>query len=324
MAEIQAGVICAYDFIREAAPHRLDEGALRAPLPSDGWRWIHLDAASPARDWLATAAGLPALVVEAMLDEDTRPHLAGMEEGTLITLRGVNLNAGAEPEEMISLHLWIEEARVISVRRQKIFAVDAIRRAADDGRRFPSIGTFVGMLVEGLTDRVGRVVDEMEDRIDAYEEAGLEDRNAGLRKSLVELRRDIIALRRFLVPQRDVLSKLAACECAWLDERSRARVVEVGEDLSRIVDMLAAVRERAILVQENIVSEATERMNRTMYMLSMVATIFLPLGFFTGLLGINVGGIPGTDSPWAFEIVCALLATICVLQILLFRRMRML
>jgi len=182
----------------------------------------------------------------------------------------------------------------------------------------------VAVLVEGLTDRVGSVVDEMEDRIDAYEEAGLQDRNADLRKCLVELRRDIIALRRFLVPQRDVLSKLAARECAWLDERSRAKVAEVGEDLSRIVDMLAAVRERAILVQENIVSEATERINRTMYMLSMVATIFLPLGFFTGLLGINVGGIPGTDSPWAFEVVCALLATICVLQILLFRRMRML
>jgi len=131
MAEIQAGVICAYDFPGEAAPRHLGDAALTDPFPPEGRRWIHLDAASSVRDWLATGAGLPALVVEAMLDEDTRPHVAGLDEGTLITLRGVNLNAGAEPEEMISLHLWIEDRRVISVRRQKIFAVDALRRAAD-------------------------------------------------------------------------------------------------------------------------------------------------------------------------------------------------
>lgn len=322
MGEAETGVICAYDFPEDAAPKPLGDGALTGSAAA-GWRWVHVNVESPARQWLLRGAGLPALASEALLDEDTRPHIAVIEEGTLVTLRGVNLNEGAEPEDMISLHLWIAPDRVISARRQKIFAIDAIRRRADSGRSFASIGAFLAALVEGLTDRIATVVDGMEDRIDGYEEASLEDRNPGLRKRLVELRRDIIALRRFLVPQRDVLAKLAALECDWLDDRSRARIAEVGEDLSRIVDMLAAVRERAILVQENIMSEATERMNRTMYMLSMVATIFLPLGFFTGLLGINVGGIPGTDSPWAFEIVCALLAAICVLQILLFRRMRM-
>jgi zinc transporter len=59
-----------------------------------------------------------------------------------------------------------------------------------------------------------------------------------------------------------------------------------------------------------------------MYLLSIVAAIFLPLGLLTGLLGINVGGIPGTESPYAFIVVCAGLIFIAFIQALIFRRMR--
>ena len=61
-------------------------------------------------------------------------------------------------------------------------------------------------------------------------------------------------------------------------------------------------------------------MNKTMYILSIVAGIFLPLGLLTGLLGINVGGIPGTENPWAFAIFCVLLLIIAGGQIWLFKR----
>ena len=72
------------------------------------------------------------------------------------------------------------------------------------------------------------------------------------------------------------------------------------------------------------VSEAKlgAQMNKTMYLLSIVAAIFLPLGLLTGLLGINVGGIPGTESPYAFIVVCVGLIFIAFIQALIFRRMR--
>ena len=65
-----------------------------------------------------------------------------------------------------------------------------------------------------------------------------------------------------------------------------------------------------------------ERMNRNMYVLTIVAAIFLPLGLLTGLLGINVGGIPGSDNPLAFLIVCALIVGVGVLEYALLRLLR--
>ena len=81
------------------------------------------------------------------------------------------------------------------------------------------------------------------------------------------------------------------------------------------------MREKAAVIQDSMTTLLAERMNRTMLVLSIVAAIFLPLGLLTGLLGINVGGIPGTESPYAFWIVVLLLIVIGAGQIWLFRKL---
>jgi len=82
---------------------------------------------------------------------------------------------------------------------------------------------------------------------------------------------------------------------------------ELAERVTRFVEDLDAVRERALVTQEEIASRLAEQMNARMYVLSLVAGVFLPLGLLTGLLGINVGGMPGEHSPLAFWIVCLIL-----------------
>ena len=74
--------------------------------------------------------------------------------------------------------------------------------------------------------------------------------------------------------------------------------------------------------QEELANQMSEEANRRMYVLSIVAAIFLPLGFFTGLLGINVGGMPGADNGWAFWVVCGICVTVVVWEVLLFRKKR--
>ena len=72
------------------------------------------------------------------------------------------------------------------------------------------------------------------------------------------------------------------------------------------------------MTQEELLARSQERLNRNTYILSIVAAVFLPLGFLTGLLGINVGGIPGTDSPSAFLIVCGALLLVGAVELLFF------
>jgi zinc transporter len=76
-------------------------------------------------------------------------------------------------------------------------------------------------------------------------------------------------------------------------------------------------------VHDQLVERRAEDMNRSMLILAVVAAIFLPLGLLTGLLGINVGGIPGTETSWAFWAVCGLLGMTAMFQLWLFRRLKL-
>ena len=100
----------------------------------------------------------------------------------------------------------------------------------------------------------------------------------------------------------------------------RLRLRESADRTTRFIEDLDLARERAVVVQEELLSRLSEKMDRTMYVLSIVAAIFLPLGFLTGLLGINVGGIPGADFKGSFLIFCIFLVLIVGLQIWIFKR----
>lgn len=99
----------------------------------------------------------------------------------------------------------------------------------------------------------------------------------------------------------------------------RRQLHENQDRLTRYVEDLDAVRERAQIVKDELANALTNKMNRNTYVLSIVAAIFLPLGFLTGLLGINVGGIPGVDNDAAFWVVSATCAGFVILLTVIFR-----
>ena len=98
------------------------------------------------------------------------------------------------------------------------------------------------------------------------------------------------------------------------DERTRLRLRESADAMMRYVEELDAARERAAVISEELTAAAGERMNRTMYVLSLVSTVFLPLGFVTGLLGVNIAGIPGTESPVAFQLLAGGLVVLALVR----------
>ena len=99
-------------------------------------------------------------------------------------------------------------------------------------------------------------------------------------------------------------------------------MIEAHYNITRFVEELDSFRERSQVISDEVTNILTERLNENMYALSVVAAIFLPLGFLTGLLGINIGGIPGVENPQAFLVFCGMLALLVGLQVLIFRKMR--
>ncbi len=285
--------------------------------------WVHLDRREEESVvWLRTESGLDPIVVEALLAEETRPRAVVHGDGMLVMLRGVNLNPGADPEDMISVRVWIDRRRMISVRARRLLAVEDMCSKLDAGKGALSTPDLLVDLAAGLIDRVAPVINQLEETADEIEEWLIAGGDRQPQQSLSNLRRQAISLRRYLAPQREALNGLQHDDSPWLHSRHKNRLREINDRGVRYLEDLDAVRERAAVIHDELATRTAEQMNKTMYVLTVVAAIMLPLGLITGLLGINVGGIPGGDSPYAFLIVCLLLLAIATLQGLIFRRLK--
>lgn len=289
--------------------------------PTDGTLWVHLDyRADGARSWLEQESKIDPVLLESLTATETRPRSDVHKNVMLGILRGVNLNPGADPEDMVSIRFWIEENRIVTMRHRRIMALEGLRKAVEDGAGPVGSGDFLDLLADALTARMGDVIVDIDEAFDAIEEEVLTEKSYELRPRLANIRRSVISLRRYIAPQRDVITQIQNAKVDWLNDAGRMSLRETADRTTRFVEDLDAIRDRATVTQEELNSSLSEQMNKTMYVLSIVAGIFLPLGLLTGLLGINVGGIPGTENPWAFAIFCVILVGVAVWQIWLFKR----
>ncbi len=285
------------------------------------WLWLHLNYTDPAaRDWLLRSNVLETPVAEALMDEETRPRVLHHGDGLLLTLRGANLNPGAEPEDMISIRLWIEDGRIVSTRKRQLKSVKEIQADLEQGTGQRTSGEFLVTLLTRMTDNIGAVIEDLEDQMAEIEEFIVEQQSDTTRQKLASLRRQAIALRRYLAPQREALGRLVTEHVPWMTSADHFRIREVADSLIRHIEDMDAVRERAALAHEELVNRISEQLNERMFLLSVVTVIFLPLGFLTGLFGINVGGIPGADSPRGFALFCLATCAVVMGIVAIFKR----
>lgn len=297
---------------------------LAALEPASGFVWVAVDLSSDeGLRWLE-GAGLDPLAFAALTAGETRPRCTVHGDMVLMNLRGVNLNPGAEPQDMVSLRLCVAPKSIVTCRKRLLVAVEDVMGGMEPGRAPLTQGHLIARIALRLAERAEPVVARLNERLDALEEAADKRPGPEMRSRLAEVRRVSSVLRRFMFPQRDALSTLEIEEPVWLTSRDRARVREATERVSRLAEDLDAIRDRAQVVRDEVLDVRAEAMNRQMLVLAVVAAIFLPLSLVTGLLGINVGGIPGAGHPLAFWAVCGLLLAIAGFEIWLFRRLRLL
>lgn len=285
-----------------------------------GLLWLHLDYThSNSQQWLREKSGIDPVAIEALLAEETRPRSTLIGDTLLLILRGVNLNPGSDPEDMVSIRIWSDGKRVITTRKRRLLSIDDIRNNLSLGTGPCTAAQFIANLAEQLSNRMVHVIAQLDDTIDDLEQQVLSLQSHKLRPLISSSRRETIALRRYLAPQRDALTRLIGERLEWMGEEEKTRLREVTDRTIRYIEELDASRERAIVVQEELMSRLSEQMDKRMYVLSIVAALFLPLGFLTGLFGINIGGMPGTDNQGAFAIFSIIMVLLLGIQIVLFR-----
>jgi len=289
------------------------------PTPG-GAQWVHVNfSTDTGSDWLARHSGIAPTIVEAMVEEDSRPRFVGHGEGALMILRGVNLNPGSEIEDMISVRIWLERDRIVTASRRHLRSVSDVFDALEknDGPR--SAAAVLLVLVERLGFYIGEVVDQLGERLESAE-TGVTDPSVVVRGSpFSAIRRKTARIRRSLAPQREALERTSQNVS---DLFSVQQVHDLREEVNwftLLLEELDLIRERALVAQEEFLGILAHDQNQRMLVLAIVSAIFLPLSFLTGLMGMNVAGLPGTENPWSFWILVGLMTGVAAVILVLFR-----
>jgi len=291
--------ICAFEVSLEGVSQPIPLPTdLQNPTKLEGYVWLHFDVGDLALEaWLANQ--LPITVAQALVQPETRPRCDRLENGLVLNLRGVNMNPGANADDMVSVRLWVTEGLIISARVRKVWAFDTIRQQMDTGIAPSSVAAFLVELASGLTKRIDKVSLALVEDTDTLEERALSPSKA-LTSELAELRQSVIKLRRFVRPQSDAIAELAGMQIWPLEPLCAGLLHEIADRTVRTMEELDATSDRLQAIQDQLDMLHMSALGRNSYVLSIVAAIFLPLSFLTGLFGINVGGMPGADAAYGF------------------------
>jgi zinc transporter len=283
--------------------------------------WVHLRCTEPGiAEWFESALHIPATTARLLLLDDTRPRAFREGNALVAILRGINFNPGAEPEDMISMQLWCDGTRLVTLRSQKLQTPRETLAQVDGGSGPRDAGALITSLVERMIARMNSSIVDMNDHIDVLEKSDPDEDIERKLGKIASIRRNCLALQRYMSPQHEALGHIARDAPGWFEEHDRREIAETIDRLRRYLDDLDISKESALVLQDEVRARAVANTDRTSYLLTIVAAIFLPLGFLTGLLGINVGGMPGVDNPEAFWAVVGLCGAILVMQLALFWR----
>lgn len=287
---------------------------------NEAFTWQH--ATKPDHADGMALDGPDQLSSDILLADEVRPRFLEQEHGAILIV--TTALEGAD-QELASLRLWVTPTRLVSIGTTRALtdSLEPVRHKAQQGG-YDSIAALLVDIVDRFNARLNIVIDALEDAVDAAETivATQEVNDACL--NLGRLRVDTADLRRYLVPQTVALKNLIKCHNAELSDFDQRRLAE-SHDLSlRMVESLNDIRDRAIIINDEIENLRDRQLNKRTYVFTIIATIFLPLSFLTGLLGVNIGGMPAADIEsafWIFTIGCAILIGA---QLYIFKRMGLL
>lgn len=284
-----------------------------AAYGGSGFVWLHVEGVG--KDGRPVLPGyVPDLAANALLASETRPRCDEVDDAALINLRGTGLRATLDSDRLVSIRIWVEGRRVTSVTRNPLAALGKVEAAMRAGKLLDG-GDFVAALAHAISTELDPEIAGLGDLLDECEEEIEQADIYALRRRIAALRSQAIALRRFVAPDRDALSSMAQLEFGWISKEDRMHLREAADRFARMAEELEAVRERAALLHEQLTDLRAEIIDRRSLAIAVVAFIFLPLTYITGLLGMNVEGIPFADRSWAFWGVfafCFLVAAVVV------------
>jgi len=272
--------------------------------------WQHYDMSAQGVISALEDQDLPKAVIRYLTRAETRPAARVLSGGVALVLRGINFNESQDPVDMVSLRCFLEPNRLVTVRSRWLASVQETRKQIEEGESLGRPTDVLLAIVEKLTAKISRHIETLDSALGAFEV-----RAEGATRELAKvdfsgLRRQIASVYRFIAPQRSALTTLVQIGEGRFSEDQLERIIELEDLTQRYAEDLELHRERASSLLEAQLNTLQAEQNRRSYALSLVAGLFLPATFVTGLFGMNVAGLPGTENPSSFLIVAGAMVVI--------------
>lgn len=271
-----------------------------------GFVWIHLHGdGETVAGWLRDHDSLPEFVIDPLTAIETRPRCDAVGKGAFVNLRGLSDDDLTSADPLASVRIYASAGRVHSVTRRRLTAFHTVIDRVEGGE-VADPGDLIVAFASAITEQLDPLIADLGDTLDECEEALDPARIFEQRRAVTHTRVRAIGYRRFLVPQRSALEKLGQLPGDWLQADDRLHLAAAADRAARMAEEVDSIRERAALIHETLTDLRAEQLDQRSLQIAIVAMVFLPLTFLTGLLGMNVKGIPFADEPWAFAGVVGL------------------
>jgi zinc transporter len=308
----KTGLVWGYLFQPDQAPRQIEcDAALQwlatpAASASSGFIWLHLSLSNAAAErWMRQSLELADAFYESLHEGVGSTRLEVESDMLVAVMHDVLFNLSFDAANISTLALCVGPRLVVSARLRPLRSVDRLRASVKAGQTIRSSGELVAHLLHDQAEVLVDIIRQSTTRVDAVEDTLLENRIATSRAELSSLRRSLVRLQRLLAPEPAALFRLLNRPPAWLSEDDLAELRHAAEEFSTAVVDAGALAERLKLLQEELAALVNEHSNRTLFILTAVTVLALPINVVTGLLGMNVGGIPLNQHPEGFVLVVA-------------------
>jgi zinc transporter len=328
------GLLCGYCFRPGVAgqplgldeAQRLLEDAPAAQAESGaapGFVWLHFNLTDAgALKWMQTRLQLVPEYYEALHEGSRSTRLEDDGDTLVAVVNDVAYEFAFDPDETATLWLHVGPGLVVSARSRPLKSIDRLRQAVKEGCRFDTSVAFLNHLLRDQADVLVRIVREATVKVDEIEDKLLVGRLTHKRTDLGRLRRVLVRLARLLAPEPGALFRLLRSPPPWINSADLDEMRQATEEFSLVIRDLAELQERIKLLQEEIAAQVGEQTNRSLFTLTLVTVLALPINLVAGLFGMNVGGIPLAENAHGFAAIVSVVAVFTALALWLALRNR--
>ena len=314
-----AGLICGYVFTpgtRGRAVNTAEAAAWLQSKPTEGFVWLHFNLAQAACEkWLHQNLALTEAFYETLKEESRSTRIEYADEVLIAVVNDVQFDFSFEAPEISTMWISSDARMLVSARKKPLRSVDLLRASVNQGETFRSTTDLLVRLMQDQADVLVRIMRDATQKTDIAEDSLLAGRLETKRANLGALRRVLVRLQRLLAPEPAALFRLLNHPPEWIAEQDVQDLRESTEEFSTALNDMAGLLERIKLLQEEIAAMVNEQNNRSLFVLTIVTVLALPINIIAGLLGMNVGGIPLAKDDYGFWIIVGIVASFTVVAV---------